>query len=61
MEKEMSSQSMCGRFYIDDETAKEIEKIARKIDRKMAKLGFSFHRGMRCLFVKNSFIIHILC
>ena len=35
----MSSQSMCGRFYIDDETAKEIEKIARKIDRKMAKLG----------------------
>lgn len=39
MEKEMGSQSMCGRFYIDDETAKEIEKIARKIDRKMAKLG----------------------
>lgn len=30
---------MCGRFYIDDETAKEIEKIARKIDRKMAKMG----------------------
>lgn len=30
---------MCGRFYIDDETAKEIEKIVRKIDQKMAKLG----------------------
>lgn len=30
---------MCGRFYIDDETAREIEKIARKIDRKMAKTG----------------------
>ena len=30
---------MCGRFYIDDETAREIEKIARKIDQKMAKLG----------------------
>ncbi len=30
---------MCGRFYIDDETAKEIEKIARKIDQKMAKMG----------------------
>ena len=30
---------MCGRFYIDDETAREIEKIARKIDRKMAKFG----------------------
>lgn len=30
---------MCGRFYIDDETAREIEKIARKIDRKTAKTG----------------------
>ena len=39
MMKEMRGDSMCGRFYIDDETAKEIEKIARKIDRKMAKMG----------------------
>lgn len=30
---------MCGRFYIDDETAREIEKIARKIDREAAKMG----------------------
>ncbi len=30
---------MCGRFYIDDETAREIEKIAEKIDRKRAKTG----------------------
>ncbi len=30
---------MCGRFYIDDETAQEIEKIARKIDSKMSKTG----------------------
>lgn len=30
---------MCGRFYIDDETAREIEKIARRIDRKLAKTG----------------------
>ena len=30
---------MCGRFYVDDETAREMEKIARKIDRKMAKTG----------------------
>lgn len=30
---------MCGRFYIDDETAREIEKIARKIDSKVAKTG----------------------
>jgi putative SOS response-associated peptidase YedK len=32
-------ESMCGRFYIDDETAREIEKIARKIDSKNAKTG----------------------
>ena len=30
---------MCGRFYIDDDTAREIEKIARKIDWKNAKTG----------------------
>lgn len=30
---------MCGRFYIDDETAWEIERIARKIDLKKAKTG----------------------
>lgn len=30
---------MCGRFYIDDETAREIERIARKIDGKIAKTG----------------------
>lgn len=30
---------MCGRFYIDDETVREIEKIAGKIDRKNAKMG----------------------
>lgn len=30
---------MCGRFYIDDETAREIERIARKIDSRNAKMG----------------------
>lgn len=30
---------MCGRFYIDDETVKEIEQIARRIDNTMAKPG----------------------
>lgn len=30
---------MCGRFYIDDETAREIEKTVRKIDEKRAKRG----------------------
>ena len=26
---------MCGRYYIDDETAREIEKIVRDLDRKL--------------------------
>lgn len=32
-------KNMCGRFYIDDETAREIERIVRKIDRENAKIG----------------------
>ena len=30
---------MCGVFYVDDDTKREIEKIARKIDRKQAAAG----------------------
>lgn len=30
---------MCGVFYVDDDTMREIEKIARKIDRKLAVAG----------------------
>lgn len=30
---------MCGVFYVDDDTMREIEKIARKIDRKSAATG----------------------
>ena len=30
---------MCGVFYVDDDTMREIEKIARKIDRKPAVTG----------------------
>ena len=26
---------MCGRYYVDDETAREIEKIVRKLDQKL--------------------------
>lgn len=37
--EEGNGEIMCGRFYIDDETAREIEKIARRIDRKLAKTG----------------------
>ncbi len=30
---------MCGVFYVDDDTMREIEKIARKIDKKLATTG----------------------
>lgn len=30
---------MCGVFYVDDDTMREIEKITRKIDRKLATTG----------------------
>lgn len=28
---------MCGRYYIDDDTAREIEKIVREVDAKLQK------------------------
>ena len=28
---------MCGRYYVDDETAREIEKIVRSVDEKLKK------------------------
>lgn len=28
---------MCGRFYVDDETAREIQKLVRKIDEQLKK------------------------
>ncbi len=30
---------MCGRFYVDDEMADELEKLCRSIDRKLAAAG----------------------
>lgn len=30
---------MCGRYYVDDETAQEIEKIVRKVSEKMMHIG----------------------
>lgn len=30
---------MCGRYYIDDETAKEMEKLVREIDYNMRNSG----------------------
>lgn len=30
---------MCGRYYVSDDTAREIEKVVREVDRKMAILN----------------------
>ncbi|RGZ01777.1 SOS response-associated peptidase family protein [Clostridium sp. AM58-1XD] len=36
---------MCGRYYVDDETAKEIEKLIQTVDNKLKKerLGYDIH------------------
>ena len=40
---------MCGRYYVDDETAKEIEKIVRKIDGRLHGTdGFRINAGDVC-------------
>ena len=39
LDEENGRETMCGRFYIDDETVREIEKIAGRIERKNAKMG----------------------
>lgn len=44
---------MCGRFYIDEETVKEVEKIAGRIDRKRLKLG-DVHPSEPALVLKTS-------
>lgn len=31
--------TMCGRYYVDDETAREIEKIVRNLDEKILRKG----------------------
>lgn len=28
---------MCGRYYVDDDTAREIEKVVREVDEKRAQ------------------------
>lgn len=43
---------MCGRFYVDDETAKEIEKVIRKIDRDIIKSG-DIHPGETAMVMKT--------
>lgn len=30
---------MCGRYYVDDDTAKEIEKFVRDLDKKLVAAG----------------------
>lgn len=29
---------MCGRYYVDDDTAREIEKVVREVDEKLSIL-----------------------
>lgn len=40
---------MCGRYYVDDDTAREIEKLVRQVDEKMRQgTGISPHKYWTC-------------
>lgn len=36
---EAAGKIMCGCYYVDDETAREIEKLIKQVDEKMRKAG----------------------
>ena len=39
---------MCGRYYVDEDTAKEIRKVIRDLERKLALEAAMFiHRNRR--------------
>lgn len=37
---------MCGRYYVDDETAREIEKLVRKIDERKRQESAGAENGV---------------
>lgn len=44
---------MCGRYYVDDETERDIERIVRKIDRELWKSG-DIHPSDMAYILRNS-------
>lgn len=46
---------MCGRYYVDDETSREIEKIVRKLDQRLKiEHGQDIHRLNLQSFLQRS-------
>ena len=38
---------MCGRYYVDDETSREIEKIVRKLDQRLKIEHISYFHSLQ--------------
>lgn len=45
---------MCGRYYVDDETAREIEKIVRQLDRRLLLKGEIYPSNKASVIVKDT-------
>ncbi len=43
---------MCGRYYVDDETAREIEKLVRQVDEKLHSGKKDIHPTEKALIIK---------
>ena len=45
---------MCGRYYVDDETAKEIEKIVRSVDEKLKKEAAQSSQLQKKIYIQQN-------
>lgn len=48
---------MCGRYYVDDETSREIEKIVRKLDQRL-KIGLT-DKQLSSIVVKEGILYSV--
>lgn len=48
---------MCGRYYIDDDTAKEIEKLVSAIDQKLVKRGEIYPTNKVPIIITNHDVV----
>lgn len=47
---------MCGRYYVDDETSREIEKIVKKLDQRLKiEHGQDIHPSESAVVLTNEF------
>ena len=52
MAESKKSEIMCGRYYVDDETAREIERLVRQVDEKMKAKAGDIHPTERATVIQ---------